>query len=130
MKLFKKKNQCNQCSTCKRNENHCASDTFYKDDDTVKFKLSFGICDGNHGEFTGTTKEIREQIDNHVWNHDCYYHRWKNDGLPTYKKEWELKRIADNISILKYGYCWEFKEIYHEMNYTFDGGFSMSVEKL
>lgn len=131
MNLFKKnKKECNQCNTCKRLENHCQSDTFYRDDDEVRFKLSFGIADGNRGEFIGTTKEIREQIENHIWNFDCYYHRWDNNGLPTYKKEWGLRLAAENISFLKYGYFWEFKEIYHEVDYTIDNCFGITIEKL
>jgi hypothetical protein len=128
--MFNKKTKCNKCSTCKRAENHIKEDTFYRDDDVTRFKLTFGMCDGNEGEFVGTTKEIRDQIDNHVWNHESYYHRWNNDGLPTYKKEWELKRTATNISILKYGYFWEFKEEYDEVDYTIDNSLGITIKRM
>ena len=113
-----------------RKENNKADALDIVSDDKQKFRLEFGICDGNSGIYEGTTKSIREQLDNHVWDYSAYYHRWNNNGLPTYKKEWELKNIADNLSILKYGYFWEYKEKYKDGEYTIDNSLSIKITKL
>lgn len=121
-------------------------DEIFFDDDYEKFKLSFGCVDGNNGEFIGTTKEIRDAVDNHIWDFSEYYTRYDTGDWKTYingewvklnypkgkgyKKEWELRNIAENISILKYGYFWEFKEKYFPTYMCIDNGFSYEITRI
>lgn len=115
----------NKLSLYPREEGKYSHDTIYADDNQVVFSLEFGSCDGNEGKYIGTTKEIRQALDNHVWDMSAYWNR-----KCGYKKEWELQHIATNLSILKYGYMWEHKEIFQEINYSVDNALCITIKRL
>lgn len=100
----------------------------YESDDKDIFTYEFGCCDGNHGRFVGTTKEIRKALDEFEWDTTAYY-----KYNPPYKKECLLSQIATILSILKYGYCWEWKEKFSEVDgswYVIDNVISISIQKV
>lgn len=111
-----------KCDSCDfyhtREYNHTGKEISRKSN---YFTLEYSCVDGNKGVFIGTKEEIHKQVDNIEWNN--------LDGYGT--KENQLRFLANTIDILKYGYCYEFKNKNYEVyNFTIDNGLNIKIDML